>query len=236
MKCVQEVIKDLPPFKAKDELGFVYEFFQSLIGTSSFSLLCTWLASIGVSGSFPPSFASFFSGANLLALSKEGGGIRPIAISLCIRRIISASLLRALPSDSLSSFFLPHQFGVAVKNGVETVSWSVRVYADQALENDCIYQNDAKNAFNTIGRDPIRELLSLYFPQFLPFFDLCYSRFGQLRIWREDLREWHWIDSCTGVQQGDPLGPFLFCLALQPVLRELCIRFPGWSILASWMT
>eukprot|EP00973_Karenia_brevis_P046695 6478661-Karenia_brevis.AAC.1 len=31
----------------------------------------------------------------------------------------------------------------------------------------------------------------------------------------------HKLESSTGVQQGDALGPLLFSLALQPILREL---------------
>ena len=29
--------------------------------------------------------------------------------------------------------------------------------------------------------------------------------------------------SCEGVQQGDPLGPFLFCLATLPLVKEIMI-------------
>ena len=33
------------------------------------------------------------------------------------------------------------------------------------------------------------------------------------------------IHSCEGVQQGDPLGPLLFCVAVQDLIRSLCSEF-----------
>ena len=35
----------------------------------------------------------------------------------------------------------------------------------------------------------------------------------------------HIIESAEGVQQGDPPGPLLFCLTLQPILQMLSSRF-----------
>ncbi|KAL0243127.1 hypothetical protein GEMRC1_005688 [Eukaryota sp. GEM-RC1] len=37
----------------------------------------------------------------------------------------------------------------------------------------------------------------------------------------------HTISSTRGVKQGDPLGPFLFCLSLQRILRKFSSEFPG---------
>jgi hypothetical protein len=38
------------------------------------------------------------------------------------------------------------------------------------------------------------------------------------------------ILSETGVQQGDPLGPVLFCLALHPVIKSLKSEFNVWYL------
>ena len=40
----------------------------------------------------------------------------------------------------------------------------------------------------------------------------------------------HTVHSCTGVQQGDPLGPLGFALALQPLVEEIKLEVPTLKI------
>jgi hypothetical protein len=42
-------------------------------------------------------------------------------------------------------------------------------------------------------------------------------------LWKKKLSE-------TGVQQGDPLGPLLFCLTLHPVIKSLKSEFNVWYL------
>jgi hypothetical protein len=178
--------------------------------------LSSWLAQIGRLGILPSEFVSFFAGADLFALPKIPSGIRPIAVSLCIRRIISSSILNVIPSARISAFFLPFQFGVGAKNGVETIAHTIRIASSLASKGFIIWQNDAKNAFNCISRNAIREGLVTSFPEILPWFDLCYSGFGKLRVLfnhEDNSTSFVWLDSQEGTQQGDPLGPFFFCVA-----------------------
>ena len=71
------------------------------------------------------------------------------------------------------------------------------------------------------------------FPGLACWADWCYSSSSTLRFGQ------HKLQSCCGVQQGDPLGPLLFALALHPALRaaarhpvELCFSYLDDVVLA----
>eukprot|EP00731_Ephydatia_muelleri_P017790 Em0010g888a len=72
-----------------------------------------------------------------------------------------------------------------------------------------------QNAFNLVSRDAVLQQCLMHFPEIYPWTSWCYSQHPKL---------WHpvgSISSASGVQQGDPLGPLLFALVLQSVLKKL---------------
>src|SRR5918995_3404919 len=74
---------------------------------------------------------------------------------------------------------------------------------------------DFKNAFNSLYRDRMLAALDELLPELTPYCRLAYAESSDLRFGR------YTIASQVGPQQGDPLGPLLFCLPLQPILQEL---------------
>jgi len=74
---------------------------------------------------------------------------------------------------------------------------------------------DFENAFNTISRRAFMEAIVKYFPSLAAWVYYIYGCealvFSGSAI----------IHASSGVQQGDPLGPLLFALALQPLLVDL---------------
>jgi len=77
-----------------------------------------------------------------------------------------------------------------------------------------LLQVDLKNAFNSIHRPAILEALEQRCPSMLPWVRQAFQP-APLLVGREVV----W--STRGVQQGDPLGPFLFAAGIQAPLDAL---------------
>ena len=65
-----------------------------------------------------------------------------------------------------------------------------------------------RNAFNSLRRDKMLEALHDLAPEIYPLVDSAYSSPSMLH-WGD-----HSVHSSEGIQQGDPLGPLLFCLTI----------------------
>ena len=177
-------------------------------------------------GDAPPKLAEWVAGAPLTALRKSDGGVRPIAVGETIRRLVS-SLLLARCTERVREILVPTQLGVAVPMGVEAIVHAVR-HVTEKHKTDNQYgllQIDLKNAFNLVSRAAFRKQIRLQLPQLAPWVDYCYGKDRQPHLWVGNIS----LRSACGVQQGDPLGPLLFAMALQPTLLKLRHRIEAWK-------
>ena len=76
-----------------------------------------------------------------------------------------------------------------------------------------------QNAFNAIRRDCILDSVSLHIPEILPYVLASYGAPSKLVFGSYNL------SSSEGVQPGDPLGPFLFSLAISEALSHSSCTF-----------
>ena len=127
--------------------------------------------------------------------------------------------------DFCQSEFRPNQLGVGTPKGTEAAVHSLRSYVLNPQNKDkVLLKIDFKNAFNSIRRDVILNLVKAKLPKMYNFVHQCYSHISSLRFGREI------IDSCEGVQQGDPLGPFLFSLGIQEIIKNCKSEFYCWYL------
>ena len=169
--------------------------------------------------------AQYFCGANLYPLKKKDGGIRPISVGETLRRLVS-KCLNALVKKEAEMLFSPTQLGVGVKGGCEIIVHSVRSLIDiHSSSNDkCLLKIDFKNAFNLIYRESIISQVAKYFPGLLNWTLFTLLPESKLFIGNE------FILSSRGVQQGDPLGPLLFSLALKKLTDTITTKFPNLNL------
>ena len=188
-----------------------------LIGAADDSPLLvaiTDLTNLMLEGKTPPSVRGALFGANLLALLKKTGGIRPIAVGYVWRRL-TAKVACSYAKEASATLLAPRQLGFGVQGGAEAAVRAARRYLEKMEQGKLLVKIDFRNAFNTVRRDAILEAVAKHFPELLPFAqstmgsptDLQFADFVLL--------------SEEGAQQGDPLGPLYFCLVIMGLVESL---------------
>ena len=84
--------------------------------------------------------------------------------------------------------------------------------------NRLLVKLDMENAFNCLDREAMLEAVRSTFPYLAPWVDSTYGAHSGLWL------DGHRLHSQRGVQQGDPLGPLLFSLALQVAIERVKVR------------
>ena len=175
-----------------------------------------------INGSIPEEISKIFFGANLTALRKKNGGIRPIAVGLTWRRLISKIICKASIPE-LYNHFYPNQMGVGIKQGIEIAAHAGRLFANKTTPS-VLLKLDFRNAFNEIRRDVILKQTKELLPNYYNYIHQCYSKDSTLFFGQENI-----LSRC-GVQQGDPLGPLLFSIAIQPIINQISCEFNVWYL------
>jgi hypothetical protein len=179
--------------------------------------LCNFL----LSGQLPSEICHLLYGASLCALNKKDGGIRPIAIGNCLRRLTS-KLACFQSRNIVNSYLSPHQLGVATKLGCEAAIHTTRTFVNNDQNRGkVLLKLDFKNAFNSVERDCILKEVQCHTPLLYPYLYQCYRNPSTLFFGN------HLISSSVGVQQGDPCGPMIFSLAIQPIILSLEPTYRG---------
>ena len=132
-------------------------------------------------------------------------------------RRLTAKFLCVAYKEQTSSFFFPQQIGVGQPLGTEIGLETARQWSSRNKENpsSVLVKIDFANAFNCVERQAFLDQCRNHFPGLSRWAEWCYAKPSRLYFGPN-------VISCErGVQQGDPLGPMFFSLALQPLLLQL---------------
>ena len=117
--------------------------------------------------------------------------------------------------NEMGILLAPRQLGYGVKKGAEAAVHAARLYLRNLHPNNALLKLDFRNAFNSIRRDKMLEAVQRLAPCLISFVYSAYSSPSSL-FWGDKI-----IKSSEGVQQGDPLGPLLFCLTIHRLCSQL---------------
>ncbi|KAL0215004.1 hypothetical protein P9112_007188 [Eukaryota sp. TZLM1-RC] len=167
--------------------------------------------------------------ARLVALVKPGkgdkpDGVRPIAIGESLTRLLSSLIFNRI-STKARDYLKPFQFGIKTVEGASVASMTSDVFFN-SQQHQYIFNLDFKNAFNSVKRNCIFDVLLHDFPELTAYFYLFYGKKSDL------IFDSFTLESSSGVKQGDPLGPLLFCLAIHNIIKMTQQDFPDLRIVA----
>ena len=103
--------------------------------------------------------------------------------------------------------------GFGIPLGVEAAVHASHIFLYNLQPGHLILKLDFRNAFNCLHRDKMIAAVKQLAPELLPLVTCAYSTPSFL-FFGEDT-----IPFSEGVQQDDPLGPLLFCLAIHNLVQ-----------------
>ena len=193
-----------------------------VLATRVLSVL-TSVVNLLASGGATHEIARSLAGGNLIPFRKPDDEVRPIAVGETFRRLVGKCLARHEDvTHQLEGVFLPCQVGVGISGGAEAVAHAVSCLVEEHGHNPdlALLKVDFENAFNSVSRAALLEAVQHEFPTLARWAWWCYGQ--NTDLWAGG----QIIESQSGTQQGDPLGPLFFCLLLRKVSAEIRRRWP----------
>jgi hypothetical protein len=160
--------------------------------------------------------APYIGCAHLIPLLKADESIRPVAVGEILRRLLSSFCAQSVITKA-KEHLGNSQRGIGKINAIEIILVGLnRIINDENIDpNTTVALIDFQNAFCEVKRQCFLDEVYRLFPEISSWVEYVYGC-SALMFTGDDICYSH-----IGVQQGDPLGPLLFCLVLALLLTEL---------------
>jgi hypothetical protein len=129
-------------------------------------------------GHLPELLVPWYFGAPLTAFAKNGGGVRPLAVSETLRRLTS-KLGVFIVKDRAAMYFgpqddpyVPVRLGVGVRGGAEIAVHLVRSVVE-AHDGDASFALRTFDFTNAVSRQKILDIVLEKYPDFYPYVKMC---------------------------------------------------------------
>ena len=160
-----------------------------------------------------------FMSATMTALQKPYGGVRGIATTTSFLRFVARTLARQF-GKAVEAICAPFQFALSTRAGTDCVGHAIRALTD-ANPSTTILSIDGIGAYDHVYRSAFfQKLLNVPLQGLLPFVRATYAD-PTSYAWVDEAGEVHHIVQAEGGEQGDPLMPLLFSLAIHDPLEEV---------------
>ena len=130
-------------------------------------------------GKCPSVLGGYIASARHSSLVKPGGGIRPIAVDMVWRRLVS-KVAALVVGKTLNAYLEDFQFGVEHKGAVMLFLLTGLSNARGDVAGTSLLLVDFKNAFNLVNMSVMMSKTRIQCPSLAPRVEFCYSQPARL--------------------------------------------------------
>ena len=148
-----------------------------------------------------------------VTLNKKDGSVCPVAVGNVFRRL-AAKVGCHVVSRAVPYNLSPIQLGVSVKGSAESAVHALRRFINTKIDSHdpkVTVKLDMKKAFNSVRRDNVLQTCFDHTPKIAKLAFLSCSKFSSV------IESGHSMTSSSGDQQGYPISPLLFTLAVNKI-------------------
>ena len=161
-------------------------------------------------GKVPTTIVPLLSASRLVALPKTNGGIRPIAIGECLRRVTAGSICSQY-CERFMTYFSSLQHKVAAPGGAELICHHIQLLIEQ-YPTLSVIKTGVSNAFVSISRYHLIHEVAF---QFLELLNHVFQMYGNTSSLVYEMGDGSAVNIASedGVHQGNPLWLLSYLLS-----------------------